>query len=197
MTSPTKKFLQSESTRRDLLDAARDLFTERGYADTPLEEVVQRAHVTRGALYHHFRDKEDLFRAVHREVAQSVHDRVWQALGQASDPWEGLLFGCRAFLDSCLDPSVQRIVLVDTPAVLGDEDLHEYDENHDLVLIRKALEGAMEAGLMPRRPAEPLAHLLLGAMHQAAIFIATAPDPKAARQSMGEAVDGLLESLRA
>lgn len=195
MTSASKKFLQSESTRRDLLDAARVLFTERGYADTPLEEVVQRAGVTRGALYHHFRDKEDLFRGVHREVAQSVHDRVTAALGQASDPWEGLLFGCRAFLDSCLDPSVQRIVLIDTRSVLG-EHMHDDDENDDLVLIRKGLEGAMDAGIMPRKPAEPLAHLLLGAMHQAAIFIATAPDHEKARASMGEAVDALLESLR-
>jgi AcrR family transcriptional regulator len=195
MTSASKKFLQSESTRRDLLDAARGLFTERGYADTPLEEVVQRAGVTRGALYHHFRDKEDLFRAVHAEVAQSVHDRVTQSLAEASDPWEGLLFGCRAFLDSCLDPSVQRIMLIDTRSVLG-EHMHGDDENEDLVLIRKGLEGAMDAGLMPRKPAEPLAHLLLGAMHQAAIFIATAPDPEQARAGMGEAVDALLESLR-
>lgn len=195
MTSASKKFLQSESTRRDLLDAARGLFTERGYADTPLEEVVQRAGVTRGALYHHFRDKEDLFRAVHAEVAQSVHDRVTQSLAEASDPWEGLLFGCRAFLDSCLDPSVQRIMLIDTRAVLG-EHMHGDEESEDLVLIKKGLEGAMDAGLMPQKPAEPLAHLLLGAMHQAAIFIATAPDPEQARASMGEAVDALLESLR-
>jgi AcrR family transcriptional regulator len=195
MTS-SKKFLQSESTRRDLLDAARALFTERGYADTPLEEVVQRAGVTRGALYHHFRDKEDLFRAVHDQVGQSVHDRITGAVGSASDPWEGLLFGCRAFLDSCLDPSVQRIVLIDSAAVLGHEHMHEEDEKHDLVLIRKGLEQAMDAGLVKPQPAEPLAHLLLGAMHQAAIFIATAPDKKKARASMGEAVDGLLESLR-
>lgn len=196
MATASKKFLQSEATRHELMDAARDLFTERGYADTPLEEVVQRAGVTRGALYHHFKDKEDLFRAVHNQVAQSVLDSINEAVGRAANPWEGLLFGCRAFLDSCLDPTVQRIMLVDSGAVLGHEHMHGEDENHDLVLIRKGLEGAMEAGLMPRRPAEPLAHLLLGAMHQAAIFIATAPDQPAAREAMGQAVDGLLESLR-
>jgi AcrR family transcriptional regulator len=197
MTSPSKKFLQSESTRRELLDAARNLFTERGYAETPLEEVVQRAGVTRGALYHHFKDKEDLFRAVHEQVAQSVNGRVTEALGRAGDPWEALLFGCRAFLDSCLDPSVQRIMLIDTGAVLGQKHMHEEQEKYDLVLIRTGLEQAMAVGLMPQRPAEPLAHLLLGALHQAAIFIANAQDPEAARKNMGEAVDGLLESLRA
>ena len=196
MTSASKKYLQSESTRRDLLDAARELFTERGYADTPLEDVVQRAGVTRGALYHHFRDKEDLFRGVHSEVARSVHERVTEAIGRASDPWQGLLFGCRAFLDSCLDPSVQRIVLIDTNSVLGLDHFDEETENYDLMLIRKGLEHAMETGLMRQQPAEPLAHLLLGAMHQAAIFITNAPDQKAARASMGQAVDGLLESLR-
>ncbi|HET9200284.1 MAG TPA: TetR family transcriptional regulator, partial [Dehalococcoidia bacterium] len=140
MATASKKFLQSEATRHELMDAARDLFTERGYADTPLEEVVQRAGVTRGALYHHFKDKEDLFRAVHEQVAQGVNDRVTKAIGRASNPWEALLFGCRAFLDSCLDPSVQRIMLVDTGAVLGHKHMHEEQEKYDLVLIRTGLE---------------------------------------------------------
>ncbi|MEX2238988.1 MAG: TetR/AcrR family transcriptional regulator [Dehalococcoidia bacterium] len=193
--SITKKSLQSESTRRELLEVARGLFTERGYADTPLEEIVQRAGVTRGALYHHFKDKEDLFRAVHVDVAGGVHSRVIAAIQAAPDPWRSLLDGCLTYLDNCMDPAVQRIVLVDGQAVLGES---HYDEAgpKDVEMVAEGFQEAMDAGLVPRQPPRPLALLLLGALKEAAMAIIQAPDKVQARAEMGDALRRVLEGLR-
>src|SRR3982750_1415055 len=105
---------QSELTQGALLTAARELFTEKGYAATATEEIVQQAGVTRGALYHHFRDKEELFQAVFEEAERGLVETVRTAADSAqTDPWQGFLVGCQAFLDACLEPAVQRIVLLD------------------------------------------------------------------------------------
>src|ERR1700716_826624 len=101
-----------ETTRAALLAAARELFAERGYADVGTEEIVQRAGVTRGALYHHFRGgKEDLFRAVLVEISAETARRVTRQALEQQDPWDALVVGIDAFLDACATPEVQRIVL--------------------------------------------------------------------------------------
>src|SRR5262245_35230686 len=106
-----RKAAQSEQTRRLLLDVARDLFAERGYAGTATEEVVQRAGVTRGALYYHFRDKQDLFRGVVEDLEAANVRRFGEIVAAITDPWEQLHAGINAFLDACMDPAVQRILL--------------------------------------------------------------------------------------
>src|SRR5256714_10841406 len=115
----SSKARQSEATRRKLLRVGRDLFARRGYNDVPTEEIVRRAGVTRGALYHHFRDKRDLFAAVVEQVEQEVLERVAQAALTEQDAWEQQRASIEAYLDVCLEPAVQRIVLTDAPSVLG------------------------------------------------------------------------------
>src|SRR5437763_14874590 len=115
---PTKAE-QSEVTRAALVDAAQALFAERGFADTPTEAVVKTAGVTRGALYHHFTDKTDLFRAVYERLEQRMIARVEEAVAGLTDPIEVLQRGADAFLDACMEPAVQRIVLLEGPTVLG------------------------------------------------------------------------------
>src|ERR671922_416395 len=110
---------QSEATRRKLLRAGRDLFARRGYNDVSTEEIVRRAGVTRGALYHHFRDKRDLFQAVVEQIEQEVMQKVAETALAEGDPWEQQTAAIGAYLDVCLEPAVQRIVLVDAPSVLG------------------------------------------------------------------------------
>ena len=110
---------QAAATRTELLRAARELFAARGYADVGTEEIVRAAHLTRGALYHHFADKRDLFRAVHAQLAEELLGQIVAQTAGSADAWEALVRGMRAFLDLCEDPAVIRISHLDAPAVLG------------------------------------------------------------------------------
>src|ERR671915_941801 len=175
---------RAEVTRGALMRAARELFAERGYAAVGTEQIVERAGVTRGALYHHFRDKRDLFRAVHVEMERELMEAIGERMGQASDPIDLLASGLNAFLDACTDPAVIRINLPDAPSVLGWAEWREIDERFGLGLITAGLENAMAAGIFPRREVRPLAHLLLASLVEAAMLIANAPDPKAAREEI-------------
>lgn len=196
METHSRKAEYAKATRQALIDAARELFAERGYADTSIEDVVQRARVTRGALYHHFESKSALFRAVVEELEQQVLDGVTSAAMTSSDPWELLVRGTDAFLDACLDPTAQRILLLEAPSVLGWETWREIDARYGLGLTRAALEGAMDAGVLERQPLEPLTRMLLAALNEAALYIATAKDRKKARREIGKTLRRVLEGLR-
>jgi AcrR family transcriptional regulator len=196
MSVKRTKAAQSEHTRALLVGIARELFTERGYAGTATEEVVRRAGVTRGALYHQFKDKRDLFRAVVEDVQQGVMERVVAALGATADPWEQMQAGIGAFLDACMDPAVQRIVLLDAPSVLSWETWREIDARYGFGLTRTALQGLMDLGLIEPRPVDALAHMLLGALSEGGLVIARADDPIAARAQVGETIALLMRGLR-
>jgi AcrR family transcriptional regulator len=179
------------------MEAARDLFTEHGYGGVGTEEIVARAGVTRGALYHHFRDKQDLFRAVHVEMERELMEAIGERMGQQTDPFELLVTGLRAFLDACTEPAVIRINLLDAPSVLGWAEWREIDERFGLGLITAGLENAMAAGVIRRQEIRPLAHLLLASLVEAAMLIANTADPEAAREEMEAPLLELLEGLRA
>ncbi len=169
----------------------------RGYAGVGTEEIVQRAGVTRGALYHHFRGgKEDLFRAVLVQISAETARRVMRAAAATDDPWEALVLGVEAFLDACVTPDVQRIMLVDGPSVLSWDVWRAADGEFALGLLEAALQRAIDAGRLIPQPARALAHVLLGAVDEAAMVVARAEDPEAARAEMGLTVRRLLEGLR-
>ena len=178
-------------TRRALVCAARELFAGEGYHTTAAGEVVRRAGLTRGAVYHHFEDKRDLFRAVVEEVEGEVDGIVLSqarlVLRETSDPWEAFLAGHRAYLDACLRPEVRRILLLDGPAVLGWEEWHEIDASHAVGQIEAGLELMMENGAMERRQARPLAHLLHGAILEAAMYVAVSGEPRGPETRSGAA----------
>jgi AcrR family transcriptional regulator len=191
------KAAQREATVAALIAAARALFATRGYAAVGTEEIVQRAGVTRGALYHHFRGgKEDLFRAVLVQVSAETTERVLAAAGAVDDAWDSLIAGTDAFLDASASEEVQRIMLVDGPAVLGWEVWRAADGDYALRMLEQALERAMAAGRIVPQPTRPLAHVLLGAIDEAAMVVARAEDPLQARAEMGRTVRRLLEGLR-
>jgi AcrR family transcriptional regulator len=196
MNVKNRKAEQSEATRAALVRVARELFAGRGYAAVPTEEIVQRAGVTRGALYHHFKDKRALFRAVVEELEQETAERIGAAALEETDPWQVQLTALHTYLDICLDPAVQTILLVDAPSVLGPAEWREIEATYGLALVRMGLEVVMEAGMIERQPLEPLAHLILGALGEAGLMIARAEDQKAARHEVGESVERLLEGLR-
>lgn len=193
----TRQADRSEATRRALVAAARELFAARGYAAVGTEEVVRSAGVTRGALYHHFDDKRDLFRAVYEAVEEDLVGSIGEAMGSAHDPWTLLVTGVRRWLEACADPAVMRISLIDAPAVLGWQEWREISARYGLELVALGLEGAMEAGVLRRQPVKPLAHLLLGAMSEAGMVVAAAGGDRAAREEVEEALLALMEGLRA
>jgi AcrR family transcriptional regulator len=188
---------QADSTRTALGAAARQLFTERGYAATSTTEIVERAGVTRGALYHHFAAKEDLFRAVFEQLEDEVTAHVAKEALTSADPLEQLRRGTRAYLDACIDPAVQRVVLLEGPSVLGWQTWQEIEQRYGYGLVVAGVEAAIGAGLIAAQPVEPLAHVLFGALTEAGMVVARADDPAAARADMEAAMDRLLDGLRA
>jgi AcrR family transcriptional regulator len=186
---------RSAATRARLVEAAHELFAERPYADVGTEEIVRRARVTRGALYHHFAHKRDLFRAVHEQLEAELVDSIAKQLADSAttDPVEGLRTGVRSYLDACEDPSFARITLIDAPAVLGWVEWRRIDEEHALKLVVLGLEGAMQAGAMPRQPVLPLAHLMLGTMGEAGLRVANGEGTrKEVEAALMTLLDGLL-----
>ena len=194
---PGRREAEARATREALIGAALELFTERGYTGVGTEEIVARAKVTRGALYHHFTDKRDLFRAVFERVEADLMERIGATMEGASDPYELIVSGMRAFLDACEEPAVKQISLTDAPAVLGWQEWREIDNRHGLGLTRAALDGAVEAGLLRPMATEPMAHLLVAALSEAAFVIAHAEHPRNARAEVEEALLQLVDGLRA
>jgi AcrR family transcriptional regulator len=187
---------RSEATRAALIAAARRLFAERGYAGVGTEELVRASGVTRGALYHHFQDKADLFAAVFEQIERELAERLATEALSKEDPWEGLLAGLEMFLDVCVEPEVQRIALLDAPSVLGWDAWREVEARHGLGLIRLALQNLVDEGTIPKQPVEPLAHAILGTLIEAGLYVARADQVDAARAQMGTVLRGMLEGLR-
>ena len=186
---------RSQATRSKLIAAARKLFAERGYAGVGTEEIVRAAGVTRGALYHHFDRKPELLEAVYEQVEGEITDKIATGALGGSDPLDSLRAGSDMFLDVCMEPEVQRIVLLDAPAVLGWERWREIAADHGLGLVEAALGAAMESGQIARQPLRPLAHVLMGALDEAAMLVARAEDTEAAREEVGATLASLLEGL--
>ncbi|OBF63525.1 TetR family transcriptional regulator [Mycobacterium sp. 852002-51971_SCH5477799-a] len=184
-------------TRTALIDAARPLFANHGFSDVALESIVRAAGVTRGALYHHFADKTELFAAVFEQVEQEVASRMGEAIAasQASDPVEIMLLGANFWLDACADPEIQRIVLVDAPAVLGWTRWTEIGNRYNIGLVRALLTNAIDTGRIPPQPVEATALTMLGAMREATIFVSKAQDHDRARQEAGRVINRLIRAL--
>ena len=189
---------RSAATRGALVRAARELFATDGYAATGREAIVERAGVTRGALYHHFADKEALFRAVFEEIEAEVMAKAAGAAMEIApdDPLGQLRAGSLAYLDVALDPAVQRICLLDAPAVLSPAVRQEVVDAYAAGLVREVLRAAMDSGALIPQPLEPLTHLLLAALHEAALYVARAGDQAVARAEVGATVEHLLDGLR-
>jgi AcrR family transcriptional regulator len=194
--SPNKQAARSEATRAALVAAARPLFATQGFAGVGTEEIVRAAGVTRGALYHQFRDKTDLFAAVFEQVEADIMQRIGAVAGEhADDPLAELRVGAEAWLDACAEPEVHRIVLLDAPAVLGRERWREIALRYGLGLVTAVLQAAIDMGRMEPQPVEPLAHVLLGAIDEAALYLAGAEDQVRARAEVGAVIDRLLAGL--
>jgi AcrR family transcriptional regulator len=185
---------RTTATRGALIAAGRTLFTARSYAEVSAEEIVAVAGVTRGALYHHFADKKELFAAVFEAIEEETIARLAAAGGEGS-ALDRMRAGTRKWLDLCREPEVHRIALIEAPAVLGWERWRAIGDRYSLGLVEYLLTSAIAAGEIPPQPVPPLAHVLLGVVREGALFLATAPDPAQAQRDVGRVVDQLLLSL--
>ena len=185
-------------TRAALVAAARRLFAAQGYDGTGTEQIVAEARVTRGALYHHFRDKADLFRAAMAEAAAAVAMELTdeQLAAESASPLTDIREGVSAFLDVCVGGDFQRIVLVDGPRVLGADAWEELVERYGRGLLEEWLDRAASPGDIALVPTGPLARLLIAMLTEASLAIARAADPLRARAELGEVLDRLLTGLR-
>ena len=185
---------QADRTREQLLETARQLFVEKGYADTPMEALVSRAGMTRGALYHHFKDKRALFEAVVERAVDQLGARV-ALLSKAEAARQSkhkrhparYLAALEILLDELSEPATRRLVLVEAPVVLGRERLDEWLHGHVFRVVRRVIQARSEEGSLPPRLIEPLAHLLIGAVQEAAQVVGEADDPVKARRGLVEA----------
>jgi AcrR family transcriptional regulator len=174
---------QRGQTRQALVRESRRLFATLGYGAVGLSQIVAAAGVTKGALYHHFDSKAEVFRAVLEQVQHEVAEQVVAAAEAQDDPWAQLLAGCRAFLTASTAPDVQQIMLVDGPAVLGWAEWRALDEAASAHHLADALTQLIIDGTIPTQPVAPLAHLLSGAMNEAALWLASTTDPHALEQT--------------
>jgi AcrR family transcriptional regulator len=184
---------RSAATRAKLIRAARTLFARKGYAGVGTEEIVRRAGVTRGAFYHQFPAKRDLFLAVYEQVEQELTERVDSLVGDAQTPFIAMQAGVRAFLEACRAQEVQRIVLIDGPAVLGWELWREVAERYGLGLMQAVIRAAIDAGEIAPLAVDPLAHLLMGALDEAALLVVREPETT---ETVAATFERLLDGLR-
>jgi AcrR family transcriptional regulator len=198
--TPRTQTERKQTTVTALLGAARELLVRDGYAATSLDEVVARAGLTKGALYHHFAGKQALFRAVYeqelRRMLAMIEDRASNRRSQKR-AWDSLQGACEAFLDASLDPAIQRITLLDAPTALGWETMRAIENDTSLRLLKQALKRAMDEGSITPRAVDPLANLLFGAMCEAAMAIAREPDQTANARRTRRELRQLLEAVAA
>ena len=183
---------RTEATRATLIAAARELFCEKGYAETSTPEIVRAVGITRGALYHHFADKADLFRAVITAEFVAIEEEITRAATRApSSALDALLSGGRGYLKAMRAPGRVRLMLLDGPAVLGRRELDRIDRETSADSLRKGLKAAMDTGELRRVPLEPLTILLSAMFERAALAVADGDD-EADHLSV---IDGILKGL--
>jgi AcrR family transcriptional regulator len=189
---------RSAATRDALIAAARKLWGLRGYAEVGTPEIAAAAGVTRGAMYHQFADKAALFLEVVESVEQDVMARMGTLVAEsgATTPADAIRAAVDAWLDVSADPEVRQLMLLDAPSVLGWAGFRDVAQRYSLGMTEQLLTEAIRAGQLPRQPVRPLAHVLIGALDEAAMLIATAEDPKRTRgetrQVLHRLIDGML-----
>ncbi len=193
-----KRGRPSEGARDAVLAAARRLFIKRDYGEVSTADVLAEAGVSRGALYHHFPSKLELYREVWRDSERRLIERLAAGSEEASTPFEALVMGCRTYLDeAATNRELQRIGLLQSRTVLGWEAWRDGIQDLGLAIMRGGIEAAMESGELRRMDPEPTAHLVLAALIEAGLLIATSSDREAARAGAEPPLMEMLEGLRA
>ncbi|MGY6564482.1 MAG: TetR/AcrR family transcriptional regulator [Halomonadaceae bacterium] len=190
----TKRVQKMEETRAKLIRAAREAFATKGYAAASMDELTAEAGLTRGALYHNFGGKQGLMQAVVDQIDQEMVERMLVAQARAASRWEGLLEEGVAYIEMALEPEVQRIMLLDGPAVLGDPSQWP-NQNACLLRTTQTIQALIDEGTVKPVDAEAAARLINGAALNAALWIAAADEPRAVLPKAVEAFRQLATGL--
>ena len=186
----------SASTKRALVDVATELFTEKGYAGTSLDEIVSGARVTKGALYHHFSGKQALFEAVFERIEDAASTSIREAVGETSDPWEKALAGLRAFLEVLRQPDYRRLVIQEGPAVLGYERYREQEERSTYGIVQDIVSSVLAQYDLAPSMVETFSRIFFGAMSAAGSAVSSADDTRRASEEVEAAIGFILAGLR-
>jgi AcrR family transcriptional regulator len=185
----------AEATRAAILDAAVERFTADGFAATTVDAVAQAARVTKGAVYHHFTDKAELLEAAFVRLEEGLVTAVIAAVEGVDDPWEEFSRGVDTFLEACLEPRFRRIALEEAPVALGWARWKEIEERYFLGLMVASLDGLAKAGLVRIPPGDLTARMVLAAISEAGLAVASAGDPEAERAKVHALVMRLVAGL--
>ncbi len=196
MTVKRLRERQADATRELLVAIARERFVEQGYAATAMDDIVQRAGVAKGALYHHFSGKDALFKAVYDVVLDETAGAVMAAALAEEDAWAAARAGLSAFLDACLQPAFRRVVIIDSVTVLAARAWEGGMEGVELPMLRAVLTPLVGSGALPGVALDALAHLALGGLYGSALYIARASDPAAARADADVVLDVVLRGVQ-
>ncbi|UBU16087.1 TetR/AcrR family transcriptional regulator [Nonomuraea gerenzanensis] len=186
---------RSDETTGRLVSAARERFGATGYALTSIDAVAAAAGVTKGAAYHHFGGKAELFRAAFVAELEAVDAKLLGIAAEEADVWAALRRGCRTFLEHCLDPGFRQIVLLDAPAVLGWETVREIEHDHMLRILRDGLLMAVATGQAPDGDLDARAQLMFGALCEGGMLLARSKEPAADLPGIAAEADRLLSAL--
>jgi AcrR family transcriptional regulator len=185
----------TEATRAALLDAAATAFAAQGFTRTSVDDIVRRARVTKGALYHHFKDKTAVFEAVFCRIEETLVHKVVEASGKRTDPWERVDAGFGALLEAALEPETRRIVFEEAPVALGWVRWREIEERYMMGVLRATLRSLHDAGLIRAEPLDLVAPVLFAAIGEATQVAAREPDTKAARRKAKNLILQLVRGL--
>ncbi|ALC80241.1 MULTISPECIES: TetR/AcrR family transcriptional regulator [Bacillus] len=191
-----KKQEETNETIRKLIDIARNYFTERGYAETALKDIVDEARLTRGALYHHFENKKGLFHVVLESVQIEIAQRIEAEASKSDDLWEQLLLGCRAFVTAAVEPRNKRILLIDGPAVIGQEVWRKMDEQNSMRHLREQLHFLNQQGYLKPVSIDAMTHVVSGALNESALWIAENPEDGESLEQTMTAISLLLNGFK-
>jgi len=179
-----------------LINTAKHHFTEKGYADVSLEDIAQEAKLTRGAVYHHFKNKKGLFLAVFEDIQKEIGDQVERKAMKSDDLWEQLLNGCRAFLDTASQPNHKRILLIDGPAVLGWDTFRLMDRKYSMNSLSELLTEMQKQKLIEASSIDALTHTLSGAINEAVLWIAEKNDREKSINEVMTVLTALMGGVR-
>jgi AcrR family transcriptional regulator len=196
VAEPTLRAQQVEATRRAIVTSARRLFGAHGYASTSVDDIARDARVTKGAIYHHFDTKEELFRAVYIAVEADAQAHTSnRKLAADATPIDLIVHGMHGYLDAALDPEVQRVTLIDAPAVLGTDPDGPTEEQPNFKALREFIAAAIRAGSIAPLDPDALTQLISGTCLQAGLVIARSTNQRRARQRVGAALEAMIRGL--
>lgn len=187
---------EADQTVKLLIEIGTVLFSERGYAAVSLEEIVQTANLTRGAVYHHFKNKKGLFLSVFEHTQKLIAEEISKVDDQSTDLWDQLIDGCRIFIEAASRTTICRIVLIDGPAVLGWQTFRKLDKKYSMNLLQEQIEVMQEQAIFKAVPSTALTHALSGAINEASIWVSEQENREKAIEDSMTAIEGMLEGFK-